>query len=335
LVLWVARVSERRDVRSLSSVHLAYLGYTVLSIAGIAWTSAPDRGVTTMLNYVLQFVAMYVLWDIGRQTNWIDRWLQAYVTGALVVSIAVILRIGDSGASPNFVGLTIAFALPLGLYLLKQRGWTMNGPNVLTILFGPLGVTGVALTGSRQSFVVALLGLTVYPFLSFSSTRSVTNAASGTSGIVVCAVVTTVAISDKLARRLLSIPRDVLGVDLPSRMLRWQAGLEYYFAGNLLLGRGTGAAKYVVWQELGVLGRMDNTYVSALVNYGLLGLLALGGVYLVLLRDGVRFDGDYADLLLTFFIIIVVLSFVQETLLRVSLWLLPSLLIAGCYNKHS
>jgi hypothetical protein len=206
---------------------------------------------------------------------------------------------------------------------------------VLTVVFVPVGLAGVALTGSRQSFVVALIGLTVYPIVSFSSTRSLTNVASGTTAVAVCALVTTFAVSDKLARRLLSIPRDVLGFDLPNRLLRWQAGIEYYLAGNLLLGRGTGAAKDVVWREFGVLGRMDNTYVSAVVNFGPLGLLAFGGILLALLRDGVRFDGDYADLLLTFLVIMVTLSVVQETLLRVSLWLFPSLLIAGCYNERN
>ena len=184
----------------------------------------------------------------------------------IIISRSGTPRVSGTTAHPIELGVFCAMVLPLALHL-TSVGTGTRGRSLLT--WAPVGLLGAALMFSvSRSAIVALATVAVVLAAGWSTARRARMLAGGLGFLAVVWMVTP------------SIPRTLISLFLAGGndgSVQWRthdyATARRLISEHLLLGRGLGTW-YPPKHEI-----FDNQYLSTLVGTGVLGLLALLGVF--------------------------------------------------------
>jgi O-antigen ligase len=223
---------------------------------------------------------MWLLWELCRTEARQHRLIEVYVCGAVIAAGATLVRYAAgtqtyyrryaaAGFDPNDLGVTVALAIPMCLYLsLCGRGaWAWR--TAVAVL-----MPAVLLTASRAALVATFLA-----FLFAAWTWRVADHVQRISTIVLPGLLVLGALWLAPApsrARLATLPHELAQGTLHNRTRIWKAGLKVLRAHPL---RGIGAGAYPDAAEpwLGRPGRpgheyvAHNTFLSVLVETGLAG----------------------------------------------------------------
>jgi O-antigen ligase len=211
------------------------------------------------------------------------------VAGAAVASLLTILRYAQghqtyyrryaaAGFDPNDLGLTVALAIPLALYL------ALKEPGLLRWAYWScvaLALTAVLLSASRTCLVVsfAAFSFVVWSWRESDSRQKLAGVAL--AGLLLGGVLL---LAPPAARqRLGTLPTEAAKGTLHDRTRIWKAGAGS-FRSHPLLGVGAGAFPEAVRPQIGepaLAGHRyvaHNSFLSILVECGLIGL----GLFLLL-----------------------------------------------------
>jgi O-antigen ligase len=293
LLAGVAAVALRRWLR-LPNVGLLLAGCFVLwSGATCAWSVSPASSAARFSTLAQLFLMLWLIWEFcrSRTRQW---WLmRCYVYGAAISSILTIVRYArnqqtyyrryaTAGFDPNDLGLTLALAVPMVLYLASRvtRPWKWT-----VWLSGFLVVAAVLLTASRMSLVVAAAG-----FLFAVLTWRESSAGQRVFSLVMFGALAAGALwlaPSASRERLATLHTELTRGTLHNRTHIWKAGLKV-LKRHPLLGAGAGAYPDAVYPWLGRPGiaghqyTAHNTFLSVLVETGLSGAACFGLLLLTL-----------------------------------------------------
>ncbi len=277
IVAWLRRAWPRANLVLLAA--LAFVSWSALS-----WLWSLDRAASAgRAATFAQLLAM--LWMIGETARAGVRFrllMAAYLAGSAVAAGLTLSRYvrgletyyrryAAPGFDPNDMGVTLALAIPMALYLDAQ---TKGRPRWLYRCCGVLVVAGVLLTASRTALAVSLTGFALIPLLWKRTGFGPRAASLALLGLLVGG--TLFLAPEPSRQRLASPPAEMQGGKVVSRLGIWKAGLKIFRA-HQFKGVGSGAYPRAVEPLIGRPARAGhryvahNTYLSVLVETGLAG----------------------------------------------------------------
>ena len=229
--------------------------------------------------FVQLFVMVWMIWEIAVSRSRLIGLLSAYVLGAYVSALDTILlfrreagamkRFAAAGGDPNDLAMTLAAGIPMAWYL----GMTNHRPIIRWACraYIPIGLLGIALTGSRGGMVASLVGLLIVPL---TMTRlSPGKLALAITLLAVSGGVAVAYVPKTIVTRLSTTTTEVEDLSLGGRFRIWKAGF-HAFEQRPLIGYGSGSFKVALLPELGYATQVaHNSYLSVLVEEGFIGLL--------------------------------------------------------------
>ena len=290
LLSGVVDVVRGRDLRSPKLVLVLSGLFVFWSAATWLWSLDRAATVTRSVTYVQLFAMMWLVWQFCRNAAQQRGLMSAYVAGAVLAALATIVRYAEGvqtywkryaapGFDPNDLGVTIAIAVPMALYLaLRGRGWHYRAAVVVIC-------AAVLLTASRTALIATFAGFTVVLWTWRGATWL--QRSSGLA-LVALTVLGAVALAPKESRaRIATTTNEITKGTLHKRTTIWKAGLRS-LKQYPLQGAGAGAYPDSVEPYIGVPPRAGHEYVahnaflSVLVETGVVGFALYALVLLAL-----------------------------------------------------
>jgi O-antigen ligase len=259
----------------------------------------------TRLGTNLQLLVMVALmWELAKSETRLKQILAAYVLGTYISSLSTIynyfigrtaaqirVTLGQNaseeqrytayGFNENALGILLALSIPMSLYLLSRTksrlvSW-LCWPQII------VATTAILLTGSRASLIALLVAFTMLPLTASTLPKPKWYVpALVVAAAAACAVFI---VPSSTWERLGTIGSELSEGTLTHRTTIWAAGMDV-FRDHPLLGVGAGAFGSAVLGRLGISYAAHNTFLSVLIEVGVIGacvmlLLAIVVVYCV------------------------------------------------------
>jgi O-antigen ligase len=294
----VMAILARGRVRPLAMFHILAGFFAIWVGLTSAWSIEPQATVSAFMLVAGLATIPWLTWELavtpGRRRNL----LQAYVLGAYVsacytllnyssgvstkgstgeVSLELTGRYTVEGFNPNSLAFLLVLAVPIAWHLgLNQRGAILRWINRLYI---PVGTLATFLTGSRGALIILAVALLIVPAtLGRLSLRMKLGFLSVIAASVIAAVVYVPPIT---WARLATTADEIQSGTLNERKIIWEAGLEL-FPRHPVGGVGAGAFPEAVKPFLGYKIEAHNTFLSVLLEEGVVGLTLFSLMFLSL-----------------------------------------------------
>ena len=268
------------------------------ALMSAGWSLDPNTTLVKALT-IIELVAMFwLISEVVSDDRQIRGLLCAYVAGSGISVMATFarfaagtanqdLRYTAAGFNPNDAALTLALAIPMACFLMvRMRAlWT----KLLLLAYAIAAPVAIALSGSRTgvlaccaAFGMSALGLRQLRW----SRRLMLVAALG-----VCAWCLVAFVPETSWTRISTISAQVDSGDLNQRTGIWAAGLKE-FAAHPVLGVGEGAYLQISGRQLGEGFVAHNTFVSVLVELGIVGFLLFAAILQQTARAVLNLEGS-------------------------------------------
>jgi O-antigen ligase len=220
---------------------------------------------------------VWLIWELASREGEQRQLMQAYVLGTYVSGIDTVYRYffnveselmnryASTGFNPNDLALVMALSIPLSYYLAIHSEGLMAWLYRLQLV---LAGTTILLTASRDGLLASLVALTIGPltFARLTQPQKIANVL--TVAVLVCSGLFFVPSASW--ERLSTIPKELTEGTLNARRLVWEAGREV-FRVHPFQGVGAGAFRESVSRSMGVAMVAHNTFLSVLVEEGVIG----------------------------------------------------------------
>lgn len=286
LTLFATVISGR--FRRLHAFHVAALLFVICAGVELWLFHSQERLPNKFGTYVQLLLVLWMIWELAPSLQRLLGLLTAYVFGAYVVAFGTILvyqrasglrRFSVAGGDANDLAMTLALALPMAWYL----GMTYRRPLLRWTCraYLPIAVFAIALTGSRGGMLAGIVGLMIVPL---SMTRlSPGRLVTAIAMLAISGALAVVYVPEQVVERLATTGTEIEELTLGGRFRVWKAGLNAFVA-KPILGHGTSSFKPVVAPILGGEGKVaHNSFLSVLVEQGIVGLLLYSSMFAAVL----------------------------------------------------
>jgi O-antigen ligase len=277
----------RGRFRRPTAFHWCALAFLLYGCASLYWTIDREESVMRVWKNLQIMALLWLIWEATSTPTRRAGLMQAYVLGAWVTVYqtyemfrAGIGRVGGTrfaaseNFNPNDMGFLLVLALPLAWHLsITHRNLLLRWVNRLYI---PAGVFTISLTGSRSGLILACLTLCIVPWTlpQLNLRLKVVTVAILAAGVALALIYAPA----RTIERLSTTRSELTSGDLNDRTEIWRAGMEV-LPEYMVVGAGAGTYSLAVRSALGADHSAHNTYVSVVVEQGLVGLV----LFLVLL----------------------------------------------------
>jgi O-antigen ligase len=239
------------------------------------------------------FAMAWLIWEFCRTRRALLGLMAAYLAGCTASSVWTVVRaalnqqtnyrrFATAGFDPNDLGVTLALAIPMALYLASRtRGLTPW----LCRAAAALSIGGVLLTASRTALVAAVAA---FLFSVLTWRRSTWSNRISSVALLALFALGTVRMAPPASRqRLATLPGELAGGTFHDRTRIWKAGVRL-LERHAPLGIGAGAYPDAVAPAIGrspILRQpytAHDTFLSVLVETGAAGLLLFVALLLLL-----------------------------------------------------
>jgi O-antigen ligase len=300
-VLWF---SVRGSTRKPCALHGWTAAFVVWASLSLAWTHDAAMTLSRIGSYVQLSIMAWLIWELARTEK---RWmalLYAYCMGACVSSIEAVAnlamgvsvasgnaqdayaRYAPAGFDQNEFALLLALSIPMAVYLLTRRQSLQAAMLCWAQLL--LGTVAILLTGSRAGVISLAVAFTILPFaLSLLRGWKRRTCWVALPCVAVCAVFLVPATTWE---RLLTTGTEIADGSLDHRTVIWAAGLNV-FREHPFFGVGAGAFGPSVAGAIDINYVAHNSFLSVLVELGVVGALILLGILASMFYLAVRMGG--------------------------------------------
>ena len=287
------RMGVVRQGRKLSGIHYLLGALVTLSALSLAWTVDWESTVSRVGTYLQLLVLVWLIWELSATESRVLGLMQAYACGIFFTALLTIYnfvtgttaaqleaargvetwdesRYSILGINENDLGLMLAMCIPLIIYLaVRAKGSLMK-----LFFWAQLVACSLAilLTGSRGSLISAAVAFVMLPLVirHLSGSQRVISALACTA-LVICGIFY---VPSQIWYRLSELSTELMDGTLTHRTLIWTAGLEA-LRDHPILGVGSAAYPAAVLPIVNVPYVAHNTFLSVLVELGVVGALLL------------------------------------------------------------
>jgi O-antigen ligase len=280
------------------------------------WSFEPSRTRIAAVTFLQLLAMVWLIWEFAQTWKQQILLLRAFVLGTLVSSIAIVLsflsgpatgadgsyygRYTGLGFNPGDLALILALSLPISLYLAaRDEGWRFRvwfyGVHLV------LAISAILLAASRGALIASAGALLMLPVAFSQLTRG--QKTVGVALVALLGVGAVFTVPQSSWSRLGTIGAEVSSGTLNERTMIWQAGWVVFGQSPF---RGVGAAAFApsVEHAMGMPFHgtsMDeggpvnvelvahNTFISVLVEQGVIGFALFLGILLTLVFSAWQF----------------------------------------------
>jgi hypothetical protein len=341
---WVTNAIMTGRIRRPDPFVFAAGAFVVWVALSVFWSADETRSIHHVFTWVQALGLVVVLWDVYRTRAAVRAGLQAYVLGAYVAVGGAIANyfgsnpfythydrfsVGDT--NPDGFGFIIALGIPVAWYLASSVGTTraQRRFRALNFAFIPAAFLGLALSGTRTAAVAAGVGM-VFGLASLTRLRPAARIAILLVLAYAFFALLPVVAPLKSFQRLGTTATEATQGDLNGRIDQWRQGLDSFWQ-HPFIGVGTD-----MYRSVNTLGKVaHNSFVSILVELGLVGIVLFGIVLLTVVLNALgqpRWDRNF------WLTVLVVWTLGASTLTweyRKTTWVFFTLLVAGAAVARS
>jgi len=335
---WLVTVGVTGRFRKPDAFLLATTIFVLWNALSVFWSADPGQSARHVWTWVQSLGLVFILWDVFRTRAAVMAGLQAYVLGAYVAVGGAVAnyygsnpfytnydRFSPGETNPDGFGFIIALGIPVAWYLAASVGTTklQRVYRVVNYAYIPAAFLGLALSGTRTAAVAAVVGMA---FGLASLTRLRLLARIAVLVLLAYAFYALLPVVQPLRsfQRLGTTRVEATEGDLNGRIAQWRQGLAS-FSEHPLQGAGSNMYRSVNTLEK----EAHNSFVSVLVELGLIGLVLFGIVLTIVVIHAIaqpRWDRSF------WFTLLLVWAIGASTLTwehRKTTWLFLTLLVAS------
>lgn len=302
--VWVGSVLVRGWLRPLEAFQKAYFAFLVWGGLSIYWSIDSPETLRGFLTLTQIFIMLLIIWDLFDSEHAIRVGLQAYVLGALITTGGVLyayLTVGEVrfaehqryqalSFETDGIALILAIGAPAAWYLATSTQLGRPSPlQLVNYAYVPLALFALILTGTRGA-TIASIPTALFVLWSLrragASARLLAFAAIG----VAVAMIFWFAPREPLARIGTAVTvTDLSGGALSGRWHIWTQSTQA-FLDRPIAGAGVDAHRAAVQSRLDDLTaykkaekEAHNTYLSVLVETGLVGLFLFATIIVIVI----------------------------------------------------
>lgn len=310
---------------------IAVTAYICWMLFSYLWTWMPINYETSLAinsqqsikGHLYLFMLVLLAFQVIRTEQDFNLALAAYLLGAMGLIYFLVrgydptsttIRHEIKGFDANETSLQLALGLPMAWYLLLiTKSWLLRS---LSLIYIPLALYGIFITGSRTGFIAALLGFVgVIPWL--WRARFVWKLLV-LSFFIIAVIGITSLVPEKTLDRLFSSGTELSQGTLSSRSITWsRAWLEINEAP--IFGNGLSSFRRVI-NKYNIDYTAHNSYISIMVEQGIIGLLFYLAVILAVLLQGWRVPAEQRLLIISLLLIAVAGQFTLTLNEKMFIW---------------
>ena len=297
--LGLLAIIERASLRRPTAAHLMMFLFVILSAISYLWSLYPEGTLAQDITYIQLLTMVWLIWELCPRNQQQRRLMQAYVLGTCVSGVDTLYdylshqesayqRYAGARLDANDLGLMMALSIPFSYYLsVTAKGRAVWVYRVQLVL----AITTVLLTASRGAMLATVVALSIVPLTHARLTMRQRVAIVLTLLLLVIAALQFIPASSW--DRLSTVPNEFERGTMTGRTIIWKAGWELFRA-HPFLGIGANAFRVMVSRVLAEPIRREvpgmppappahNTFLSVLVEEGVLGLALFCGLIGVLM----------------------------------------------------
>ncbi len=342
--LWLATIVLEGRFRKPGLFHVLVLLFFLWNIVTIFWSPDAESTVSRVETYAQIFLLLLIYWDLFQKPEQLMAGLQAYVLGAYVLigstiynyaagNIAVQYegRYSATGVNANDVALMLILGLPIGLPIAMElffgasRNLRRTVLQVIDLLYVPLSIFTIILTGSRTS-IIAVIPFGI--FLLGTQRIKVGHKIVFLAMLAVCLLALLPFIPQTVIDRIGTVGSSISEADLGGRVTMWRLSIAV-LAQHPIFGVGGGAIDGMIG------GAVHNTFISVATETGFIGfVLFLSILGYIVFKMAVLPKGT-APLWLTIFLTWAIGVFSLSWEFRKATWIILILIvIEGSFGKQ-
>lgn len=284
-----------KNMKEVPLFIIASVLFVVWGLISYTWSYIPSATISRFIQSI-QFLAMvWLVWELcDRKTDY-KILLQMFIFG-LFVTVADMLysygtqsyisgRMEGGGLGINRIAMYLSLGIPIAWYLyLSQKS---NILSYINIVYIPLAIFSIILTGSRTGLIVGSIGLTIIPltFFKLPSTSKIT-----VIGFVSVCLLFSLFYYSKAIENLQSnidrfseTPDMIQEGEFTGRQVFWNIALKKFIE-KPIQGFGAATSSHIIGEQLGGVRRSShNTYISILLESGIIGLLIMFSIIAIII----------------------------------------------------
>jgi O-antigen ligase len=305
-LVWGLAVLAHKRLRKLDGLQQAFFLFLIWNGLTLYWSVDPVATLSAFKTYTEMFGLVLLFWDLYDREVLVKAALQAYVLGAFVAAGSIIVnyvtapparfplhdRVSALGYQTDGIALIVAIAGPAAWYLAAgpeaERRPALA--RILNYAYIPVGAVAVALTGTRGATLASIptAVLILWSFRKLSAGKRVMAVAA-----LVAAIVTVVQIAPSGPLDRIGTAATLTEGDQGALSGRWSIWVEssQVFMERPVAGVGTDGHRAAVAHlrtQRSAYKKAEkeahNTYISILVETGLIGFALFAGVVVCLYR---------------------------------------------------
>lgn len=295
----ILRIWVNGGFRKLVTAHWLMLAYVVWVALSAVWSIDGPMTTSRAGSYAQLLVLVWLIWEVTSTEERLHSVLRAYCFGASLCAANTLSRLVTPGVVPgdggryapkgfdqNELALLLSLSVPMGVFLLSRERTTIG--SLLCYLHLILAATATLLTGSRAG-AISLAGgaIAVAPVAAWMRGPKRTALAAALVAGAACA---SLVVPQATWERLLSASSELTGGTLDSRTIVWAAGIQS-FREHPFLGVGAGAYAASVGPKIDKFYVAHNSFLSVLVELGVVGAMIFGLLTSSLAYLAVRIGG--------------------------------------------
>jgi len=301
VLLTIFFIFKTGHIKQLPKLWIPISLFLVWSAATLLWSGDIDQSLQLFQTLVLLICMVFLIWFIARDDRWQRRLLQSYLLGCLVSLYSLYFDFISGKMTPgarytrytggelneNELAAILCIGISFALYFVSRKHLESGLWRIVSLCFIPLAIIGVLLTGSRGGAIglaVTLLGAIGF-YWTINRLGSV-----GLFVIFGCTLFAGIMVVPQALLDRITKGQTVDQFDA-ARGIIWRKGIESW-QDNPFVGIGIGAYSGVVTGSPYQRGHVaHNTFLSILVNTGIIGFVIFLWILLLLGRNAYRYGG--------------------------------------------